>query len=94
MNEDYYFIIGSITDCLIDKDISNEDMVGVIIDMKIIYSIITDQCDFNYQIFIESVYNSLHLYCESLSIIIKEWLYNLSTLKISRSSMNTESFIN
>ena len=94
MNEDYYFVIGSITDYLIDKDISNEDMVGVIIDMKIIYSIITDQCGFNYQFFIESVYNSLHLYCESLSIIIKEWLYNLSTLKINRSSMNTESFIN
>jgi flagellar basal body P-ring protein FlgI len=90
----YYYCVGSVSDYLVDSNISNESIMSIILDIKVIYDYLAEKNQVSYINFIYNIKNIMCEYDEEARIILDEWINSVYIDKIYLFEKYDYNFIN
>ena len=94
MKDIYYYCVGSVSDYLVDSNISNESIMSIILDMKVIYDYLAEKKQVSYTNFIYNIKNIMCEYDEEARIILDEWINSVYIDKVYSCEEYNHNFIN
>lgn len=73
--KDYNFYLGSLTDHLLDRNISNEDIMSILLDFKVIWSFLEESDALSKANIYESFSEVLQEYSHNKRMAVTPWLF-------------------
>ena len=86
--------MGSASDHLVDSNISNESMMGVLLDIKTCYNILHEEDQVSYINLLYYISDIMHEYDKEIRIILSEWIESVYLDKVYPKETYTCNLIN
>jgi|7_EtaG_2_1085326.scaffolds.fasta_scaffold17486_8 hypothetical protein len=72
--KDYNFYLGSLTDYLLDKNISNESVIGILLDFKVCWETLGEYGDISSVALCEALTDIFYDYSQADKVLLSAWM--------------------